>query len=199
VDVLLVHAPEAEKKYVAAGFGVDRRQVMYNDFIIIGPKEDPAGAKGLSAIDALKAISQKRAVFASRGDESGTHKMELSLWQDAGLPVPDKEPWYVQTGQGMLSTITIAAEHEGYTLADRGTYITYEANQQGTPPLVILVGGDPQLYNQYSVMAVNPDRCGNVHYDLAVEFIKWITSPKIQKLIADFKLKGKQLFVPNAN
>jgi tungstate transport system substrate-binding protein len=198
VDVVLVHAPDAEREYVEEGFGVNRRRVMYNDFVIIGPNSDPAGVKGQSTAEALNVISKKKAIFASRGDNSGTHKKELSLWKSAGITVPDKEPWYVQTGQGMLATIIVAAEREGYTLTDRGTYIKYESTTQGNPPLVILVEGDPQLYNQYSVMAVNPIRCPSVNYDLAIQFIDWMTSPRVQKLIGDFELMGKKLFIPNA-
>jgi len=198
VDVLLVHAPAAEKKYVEESYGVDRREIMYNDFIIIGPPSDPAGIKGLPASDALNKIAEKKATFVSRGDNSGTHKKEQSLWKGAGLAVPDKAPWYIQTGQGMLATINVAAERNGYTLTDRGTYITYEDNMKGKPPLVILVEGDPGLFNQYSVIPVNPKKCPNVKYDLAQEFSKWMASLATQKLIGDFKLKGKQLFTPNA-
>ncbi len=199
VDILMVHAPAAEKKFVDDGFGVDRREVMYNDFVIIGPPNDPAGIKGKSIKDALSAIEATKSVFVSRGDNSGTHKKELSLWKAAGLPVPEKESWYVQTGQGMLKTINVAAEKDGYTMTDRGTYIKYENNMGGKPPLVILVEGDKALLNQYSVIAVNPKHCPNVKTDLAQAFIQWIISPETQKAIGDFKLLGKTLFTPNAN
>ena len=199
VDILMVHAPAAEMKFVEAGFGVDRREVMYNDFVIIGPPNDPAGIKGKSIKDALSAIEATKSVFVSRGDNSGTHKKELSLWKAAGLPVPEKESWYVQTGQGMLKTINVAAEKDGYTMTDRGTYIKYENNMGGKPPLVILVEGDKALLNQYSVIAVNPKHCPNVKTDLAQAFIQWIISPETQKAIGDFKLLGKTLFTPNAN
>ena len=198
VDILMVHAPAAEMKFVEAGFGVDRREIMYNDFVIIGPPGDPAGIKGKSIKDALGAIEASKAVFVSRGDNSGTHKKELSLWKAAGLPVPEKEGWYVQTGQGMLKTINVAAEKDGYTMTDRGTYIKYENNMGGNPPLKIVVEGDKVLLNQYSVIAVNPKHCPNVKVDLAQAFIKWITSPETQKAIGDFKLLGKTLFTPNA-
>ncbi|HWR91186.1 MAG TPA: substrate-binding domain-containing protein, partial [Desulfobacterales bacterium] len=145
VDVLMVHAPDAEKKFVEAGFGLNRREIMYNDFIIIGPATDPAGVKGKSVKDALNAIQAKKVNFVSRGDKSGTHMMELDLWKGSGAPVPEKEPWYAQAGQGMMATITIAAEKNGYTLADRGTYIKYENNLGGNPPLKILVEGDQTL------------------------------------------------------
>jgi tungstate transport system substrate-binding protein len=198
VDVLLVHAPAAEEKYVKDGYGVDRRQVMYNDFVIIGPKSDPAGVKGLPAVQVLKNIAEKKVPFASRGDDSGTNKKELALWKDAGISGLDNEPWYIQTGQGMIATINIAAERNAYTLADRGSFIKYESNNKGNPPLVILAEGDPKLFNQYSVIAVNPKRCPNAKYKLAMEFSKWITSPSAQKFISDFKLMGKRLLVPNA-
>jgi tungstate transport system substrate-binding protein len=198
VDVLLVHAPAAEMAYVKAGHGVDRREVMYNDFVIIGPAADPAGIKGKSVAEALTAIAAKGAVFASRGDNSGTNKKEISLWKAAGKAVPDKEKWYVQTGQGMLATINIAAERGGYTMTDRGTYIKYEDTQGGNPPLKILVEGDAVLINQYSVIAVNPEKCENTQYELAQKFSDWMASPKTQKAIGEFKLLGKQLFTPNA-
>jgi tungstate transport system substrate-binding protein len=180
------------------GSGVDRTRIMYNDFIVIGPRDDPAGIKGKGVGEALKAIAAKKAVFASRGDKSGTHMMELSLWKMAGVAEPDKEQWYVQTGQGMLPTITVAAERVGYTLTDRGTYIKYENNFKGNPPLVIVVEGDAALFNQYSVIAVNPKRCEKAKYDLATVFSHWMASAKTQKLIGDFRMMGKQLFTPNA-
>ena len=199
VSVLLVHAPATEKKYVEDGFGVDRAEVMYNDFVIIGPPSDPAKIKGLSVADAMKAIAEAKAPFASRGDNSGTHKKELSLWQAAGLEVPDKEDWYKQTGQGMIATINVANENVGYTMTDRGTYIKYADTNKGNPPLVVLVEGDKTLFNQYSVIAVNPERCPKATYDLATKFSEWMRSDKTQKMIGDFKLLGKQLFTPNAS
>ena len=199
VDILMVHAPGAEKAYVENGFGIDRREVMYNDFIIIGPANDPSGIKGLEIIDALKKVRSKTGLFMSRGDNSGTNKKEIGLWKETGVPLPDKEAWYVQTGQGMLATINIAAERGGYTLTDRGTYIKYEDNHGGNPPLKIVVEGDSVLRNQYSVMIVNPDRCPECKKELAKTFSDWIVGPNAQKLIRDFKLLGKQLFIPNAN
>ena len=198
VDILMVHAPPAEKKFVADGFGTDRREIMYNDFVIIGLASDPAGIKGKSIKDAFAMLKAKQAIFASRGDNSGTHKKELSLWKAANLPVPEKESWYVQTGQGMLATINIAAERNGYTMTDRGTYIKYESNLKGNPPLKILVEGDAVLLNQYSVIAVNPKHCNKAKYDTARQFTKWITGAEAQQLIKDFKLLGKPLFTPNA-
>ena len=198
VDVLLVHAPAAEKKYVDAGYGQNRREIMYNDFVIIGPTADPAGIKGKSVADALAAIKAKQAVFVSRGDNSGTHKKELALWQMANQPQPEKEGWYVQTGQGMLASINIAAEKSGYTLTDRGTYIKYAHDKGGQPPMVVLVEGDAVLRNQYSVIEVSPKNCPNVKADLARKFSDWMAGPEAQKLIGDFKLMDKKLFIPNA-
>ncbi len=198
VDVLMVHAPDAEKKFVDAGFGLNRKEIMYNDFIIIGPASDPAGVKGKSVKDALQSIQAKKAVFVSRGDKSGTHMMELGLWKAGGGAVPEKETWYAQAGQGMMATITIAAEKNGYTLADRGTYIKYENNMQGNPPLKILVEGDKALFNQYSVIAVNPAKCQKAQLDLATKFSNWVAGPEGQKLIKEFKVMGKPLFTPNA-
>lgn len=198
VDILMVHAPAAEKKYVADGYGDHRQEFMYNDFVIIGPGTDPAGIKGKSVAEALAAIRSKKAVFASRGDNSGTHKKEISLWAAAKQPKPEKEGWYVQTGQGMLATINMAAERQGYTMTDRGTYIKYESDKGGKPPLVILVEGDPSLLNQYSVLEVNRQKCPKVQTGYARSFTIWITGAQGQMLIKEFKLLGKQLFTPNA-
>jgi tungstate transport system substrate-binding protein len=199
VDVVMVHAPGAEKKYVEAGYGIHRRQVMFNDFVIIGPCADPGAVKGQSVKQALQTIAAKNAVFVSRGDNSGTHKKEISLWRSAGAAIPEKESWYVQTGQGMLATINIAAQKNGYTMCDRGTYIKYAHNHGGKPPLVILVEKDAVLKNQYSVMLVNPARCDKVRAELAQQLCDWICGDDAQKLIGDFRLRGKQLFTPNAH
>jgi tungstate transport system substrate-binding protein len=196
VDVLLVHAPKAEKEFVEAGSGLGRTEVMFNDFVILGPKNDPAAIKGKTTSEALKAIAAAKAPFISRGDDSGTHKMELSLWKDAAMPAPDKEQWYVQAGQGMMATIVMAAERNGYTLTDRATYFTYEA--KGNPALTVLVEGDKPLLNQYSVIVVNPEKCPKAKVDLAKALSDWMASDKGQKVIADFKTDGKQLFTPNA-
>ncbi|MFW6415300.1 MAG: substrate-binding domain-containing protein [Thermodesulfobacteriota bacterium] len=198
VDVLLVHAPRVEKRYVKNGYGVDRTQIMYNDFVIIGPSEDPANIRGKSVNRALNAICRNNALFVSRGDDSGTNQKELSLWKNADIDLPDRAKWYMETGQGMLSTIRISAERNGYTMTDRGTYIKYSDSFEGDPPLDILVQGDSALFNQYSVLAINPERCDNVKYDLARKFIEWIASDKIQNTIADYKLLGRTLFTPNA-
>ncbi|MCL7489337.1 MAG: substrate-binding domain-containing protein [Desulfobulbaceae bacterium] len=197
-DVLMVHAPEAEKTYVEAGFGVNRRQIMYNDFVFIGPESDPAKIKGRDVCASLKAIMEKKAVFASRGDNSGTNKKEISLWTTCTETVPEKQPWYLQTGQGMLATINMAAERGGYTMTDRGTFIKYEANHNGSPPLRIVVEGDDSLMNQYSVIEVNPARCPKVQNESARSFGDWLVSAEGQKAIGSFRLLDKQLFTPNA-
>jgi len=198
VDALLVHAPGAEKKFVDAGHGIDRTEIMFNDFVVIGPKNDPAKIKSKNAAEALKIIHSKKALFASRGDNSGTNKKEIKLWIEAEVTTPDKEKWYIQTGQGMINTINIAEERSAYTITDRGTYIKYESNSKGNPPLVILVEGDTSLKNQYSTLSINPTKCKNVKYKLATKFKDWISGKKAQKMINDFKLLGKQLFKANA-
>ena len=199
VDVLLVHAPSAEEAYVRDGYAVHRTPLMYNDFLIVGPPEDPAGIKSLSAADAFKAIAGKKVRFASRGDNSGTNMKEIAVWRAAGLDVPETEPWYLETGRGMLATLYTVTEKGAYTLTDRGTFIRFLSNWKDSPPLAVLVEGDPMLYNPYSIMAVNPDRCKQIDYDGAMSFIRWITSPPVQKLIGEFKLMGTQLFFPNAH
>ncbi len=198
VDVLMVHAPKAEKELIDSGALVDRRQFMYNDFVLVGPAGDPAGVKGKTAAEALKLISEKKAPFVSRGDDSGTHKAEQGLWKAVDLPLPDKESWYISAGQGMMATLAMAGERGGYCLVDRGTYISYEAKAKGKPALVILVEGDKKLANQYSVMMANPEKCPKVKKDLAKKFLDYWVSPEAQKAIADYKLEGKQLFFPNA-
>ncbi len=198
VDVLLVHAPPAEKKYIANGYGKDRRQIMYNDFVIIGPKSDSADIKGKSISDALKLIKSKKSIFVSRGDDSGTNKKEKLLWKNANISQPDKEKWYVQTGQGMLATINVAEQRDGYTMTDRGTYIKYQSQKQGNAPLKVIVEGDSILLNQYSVLTLEPKNCANAKYELALKFSDWMASQKAQSLIKDFRLLGKKLFIPNA-
>ena len=198
VDVLLVHAPPAEKAYIANGFGKDRREIMYNDFVIIGPKSDPAGLKGKDISQALSVIKTSKAFFISRGDDSGTNKKERLLWKNAGIALPDKEKWYVQTGQGMLATINVTQEKNGYTMTDRGTYIKYQDQQGGDAPLTIMVEGDDILLNQYSVLTLNPENCPNAKYDLALKFSDWMASDSAQTKIGEFRLLGKTLFTPNA-
>ncbi len=196
-DVLLVHAPASEKAFVEAGHGIDRRQVMYNDFVLVGPKTDPAKVAGKSTAEALKAIYKAAAPFVSRGDQSGTHKAELKLWKASNL-TPDKEPFYISAGQGMIATLNMAAEKNGYALTDRGTWIKFSGQRGAANPLKIVVEGDKALYNQYSVITVNPAQCPKTKAALAKKFEDWWVAPATQKRIADFKLEGKQLFFPNA-
>jgi tungstate transport system substrate-binding protein len=199
VDVLLVHAPQAEMAFVDKGFGIERREIMYNDFVLIGPVEDPAGIRNKKVSEALQAIRLSHNIFVSRGDESGTHKMERALWKSADVPAPEQEAWYRQSGQGMLATINVAGELEGYTLTDRGTYIKYETSAEGKPALVILVAGDAELLNQYSIIPVDPKHCPGVKYDKAKALSAWMAGDEAQRLIGEFKLLGKQLFTPNAS
>jgi tungstate transport system substrate-binding protein len=196
--VLLVHDPEAEALFMKEGYGKSRREVMFNDFVLVGPAGDPAKVKGKTAAEALKAIAAKKAPFASRGDKSGTHMAELRLWKEAGVAAPDRESWYLSVGQGMIETLTVAGERGGYTLTDRGTYIKYESNFKGNPPLVIVVEKDKKLFNQYSVIVVDPSRAQGLQTDLAERFSAWMASPRGQKVIAGYKMMGKQLFFPNA-
>ena len=197
VDVLLVHAPALEEKFVADGFGVDRHQVMYNDFVLIGPAADPAGVKGKDIPTALKTFAEKKIPFVSRGDNSGTHNTEKQLWKVAGMEVPGKDAtWYIDAGQGMMATIRIAAEKDGYTVTDRGTYIKYNAAAKGDAPLKILVEGDKALLNQYSVMMVNPAKCPKVKQEAAKKFINWWISPNTQKAIASFQLEASNSSSP---
>ncbi|MCF8044253.1 MAG: substrate-binding domain-containing protein [Desulfarculaceae bacterium] len=199
VDVLLVHAPPAEKAYVENGYGKDRKQIMYNDFVIIGPDADPAGIKGKSIGEALEKLKSSKSLFVSRGDDSGTNKKELLLWDSSGIKVPERAEWYLQTGQGMLATINVTEERNGYTMTDRGTYIKYRSDKGENARLSIMVEGDEILMNQYSVIAVNPDNCPDTKYELAVEFGEWMAGERAQDLIADFRLLGKKLFIPNAH
>lgn len=198
VDVLLVHAPQVEFEFMESGFGVDRQEIMYNDFILIGPPDDPAGIKGKSVTEAVRAIFSTKTIFVSRGDNSGTNKKEQELWKRANLPAPEQESWYVQSGQGMLATINVAVELLGYTLADRGTYIKFESAVDSKPALILMVAGDEVLQNQYSVILVNPKRCPNVKYEKAKIFSEWMAGEKGQGMIGEFKLLGRQLFSPNA-
>ena len=198
VDILLVHAPEAEKKFVDAKFGLDRNEVMYNDFVIIGPVNDPAKISGKSTSEAFKDIKDKNANFLSRGDNSGTHQKELSMWGKVTKIVPEKDSWYVQTGQGMIATINMASEKGGYTLTDRGTWIKYESQKGDKNNMKIVVENDSSLFNQYSVITINQEKCPNVKTKLAKDFTNWIVKDDTQKLIGDFKLLNKPLFIPNA-
>ncbi|MBI5640186.1 MAG: extracellular solute-binding protein [Nitrospirae bacterium] len=195
-DVAFVHAKEQELKAVEEGFFTDRHDVMYNDFVIIGPNDDPAKIRGItSTAEAFKKISGS-SKFVSRGDNSGTHTKELSIWKKAGLE-PKGQQWYLEVGQGMEKTQRIASEKRAYTLTDRGTWLATK-DRDGLE-MVIVHEGDPTLFNQYGVMAVNPQRHKHVKYKEAKEFISWLISKEGQQAIASFKDgKGNQLFIPNA-
>lgn len=197
-DVLLVHAPEAELKFINDGHGIDRRQIMYNDFVLVGPKDDPAKVAGQTVEAALRAISEGKLPFVSRGDQSGTHKAEQKLWKAVSIE-PDKTPGYISAGQGMMATLRMAAEKKGYCLTDRGTWIKFSKQEGDRNPLAIIVEGDKPLLNQYSVITVNPAQCPKVDAILAKKFEDWWVSPATQKLIGDFRIEGKELFFPNAN
>jgi tungstate transport system substrate-binding protein len=196
-DVLFVHAKAQEEKFVADGFGVKRFPVMYNDFVLIGPKGDPAGIKGMSDIAAaLQAIKGKAASFISRGDRSGTHIAELDLWKAASIDIAkDKGPWYKEIGQGMGAALNTASASNAYVLADRGTWISFKNRGE----LDIIVQGDRRLFNQYGVMLVNPAKHPHVKKELGQAFIDWLVSAAGQKAITDYKIEGQQLFFPNAN
>ncbi|HEY4745691.1 MAG TPA: substrate-binding domain-containing protein [Desulfuromonadaceae bacterium] len=190
VDVVLVHARALEDAFMSAGFGINRRDVMYNDFIIIGPANDPAGVRNArSAADAFKRIATGRSPFISRGDESGTHQKEKELWKAAGLK--PSGPWYVESGQGMGEVITMATERRAYTLADRGTYNAYRSAKTD---LTIVFEGEKGLFNPYGVIAVNPKRFPHVKSDLAMKFIDYITGPEGQGIIAAFRAHGTPVF-----
>lgn len=194
-DVVFVHARQAEDKFIEDGFGVNRRDVMYNDFIILGPKGDPAGIGGSQdATQAMAKIAKAQAFFVSRGDDSGTHKLEKELWEKTGLKPQGQ--WYAEAGQGMGAVLQMADEKSGYTLSDRGTYLAYK----GKIKLEILSEGDPILFNPYGIMAVNPAKHPHVNYVLAMAYIGWVTSLEGQKIIREFgKDKfGQPLFIPMA-
>ena len=197
-DVVFVHAKSAEEKFLAEGEGVKRHPVMYNDFVLIGPKSDPAGIKGMKDVaKALTTIKDKQADFISRGDRSGTHIAELALWnKDAGIDIEkEKGPWYKSIGQGMGAALNTAGASNGYVLSDRGTWLSFKNKGD----LQILVEGDKRLFNQYGVTLVNPAKHPNVKKELGQAFIDWLISPEGQKAIANYKINGEQLFYPNAS
>jgi tungstate transport system substrate-binding protein len=195
-DVVFVHAKAAEEKFLAEGFGVKRYPVMYNDFVLLGPKSDPAGIKGgKDIVAALKAIKKNETPFVSRGDRSGTHVAELNLWKAAGIDIAaDKGPWYRDIGQGMGAALNTASSMDAYVLSDRGTWLSFKNHGD----LDIAVEGDQRLFNQYGVMLVNPEKHPHVKKEWSQAFVDWLISPEGQKAIADYKIEGKQLFFPNA-
>ena len=193
VDVVFVHAPAAELKYVEKGDFIDRTAVMHNDFVIVGPENDPAGiASATRVVDALKKIALSQSSFISRGDDSGTHKKEKQLWKQAGIE--PKGEWYAAAGQGMGAVLRMTDEKQGYTLTDRGTLIAYADKLA----LKVLFSGDSQLFNPYHVMAVNPEKHPSVNYQLAKKYIEFVVSQQGQKLINDYRKGGQQLFYPDA-
>jgi tungstate transport system substrate-binding protein len=193
VDVVFVHSREAEDEFVEKGFGVNRRDVMQNDFVVVGPSDDPAGIQGIADItDVLKAIASKEALFVSRGDDSGTHKKERFLWKAAGIK-PEGE-WYIETGQGMGAALQIADEKRSYCLSDRGTFIAYRKKVD----LIVLGEGDNRLHNPYGIIAVNPELHRHAKYVQAMLFIGWVTSVQGQKIIAEYRKDGEVLFHPMA-
>ncbi len=195
-DVVFVHARSAEEKFVAEGYGVERLPVMYNDFVLIGPRGDPAKiAGGNGILAALKKVESAKSIFVSRGDKSGTHMAEVALWKVAGIEIDRaKGPWYRDTGQGMGPALNTASSLNAYVLADRGTWLAFKNRGE----LVIHVAGDQRLFNQYGVMVVNPVKHPHVKKDLAQQFVDWIVSQEGQQAIAGYKIGGEQLFFPNA-
>lgn len=220
VDLIFVHDRSREEEFVKRGYGTERYAVMHNDFIILGPPGDPAGIRGLKdAAAALTTLARAKVLFVSRGDDSGTHSKEQTLWEATGLPLENKtstivkkgkkmavnfilpkgsDRWYVSIGQGMGKTITFADEKRAYTLADRGTYLKYKYGRTVPIDLEVMIQGDPVLNNPYGVIPVNPKIHAHVKYSLADQFAKWLVSAKGQALISDYKLLGKQLFYPDA-
>jgi tungstate transport system substrate-binding protein len=220
VDIILVHAKEREVKFIEQGYGTKRYAVMHNDFIIIGPPEDPAGLKGSTeAIAAFNKLAATKSRFISRGDDSGTHTKEQSIWQKTGLTLETKTTeiekkgikrkiafihphglgnWYWSIGQGMGKTLTVADEKQAYTMTDRGTYIKYKFGREVPIELDVLCQGDPVLANPYGVIPIDPQMHPHVKYELAKEFAEWLVSQRAQTVIANYRLLGKQLFYPDA-
>jgi tungstate transport system substrate-binding protein len=196
-DVLFVHAKAAEMKFIKNGYGVKRYPVMYNDFVVVGPKSDPAGIKGMKDVGkAFQTIMNKKADFISRGDNSGTNKAELRIWKASGINIEkQKGPWYKAIGQGMGATLNTAAASNAYTLTDRATWMHFKNKQN----LVIEVEGDKRLFNQYGVFLVNPEKFPHVKAKLGEAFINYLISPEGQKVIQSYKVDGQQLFYPDAN
>jgi tungstate transport system substrate-binding protein len=220
VDIIFVHAKSREEKFVKDGYGAYRLGVMHNDFVIVGPDADPAGIKGKrTAAEALKAIGNSEARFISRGDDSGTHTKEQALWRATGLSlktvtteiikkgkkrkVSFQHPrglgkWYLSIGQGMGKTLTYAEEKQGYTLLDRGTYLKHKYGRKEGLDLKILCEGDPELFNPYGIIPINPKKYSHVEFKLSDIFAKWLVSPKVQGIIANYKIEGRQAFFPDA-
>ena len=196
-DALLIHSKADEIKFVEDGYGLYRRDVMYNDFVVIGPQDDPVElVKFSSASDGLAQIAKQEFLFASRGDNSGTHKKEIQLWQKAAIdPMPYSGSWYLETGSGMGATLNLAVEKNAYTLTDRGTWIAFGNKQTHK----ILLEGDKALFNQYGIIPISKAACPNAKQELAIDFTNWLTSSEAQEAISAFRLQGQPLFIPNAN
>jgi tungstate transport system substrate-binding protein len=196
-DMVFVHAKAAEEKFLAEGFSVKRYPVMYNDFVLVGPRNDPAGIKGSrDIVAALNALKDKRVPFISRGDRSGTHLAELRLWKLAGIDITaERGSWYKEIGQGMGAALNAGAASDAYVLSDRGTWLSFRNKRD----LVVVVEGDKRLFNQYGVMLVNPQKHPSVKKEPAQQFIDWLISPEGQAAIAGYKINGEQLFYPNAS
>lgn len=193
VDIVMVHAPALEREFVEGGYGVERVGFMYNDFLILGPQSDPAGIAGTSdVVAAFQALADEEALFISRGDNSGTHAKERSIWTESG--VSPEGAWYREAGQGMGAIITIANNEQAYTLADRGTYLAY----RGDIDLQVAVEGDPLLFNPYAVIAVDPDRHSHVKRSLAQDLIAFLVSEEGQRIIGEYRVEGERLFTPDA-
>jgi tungstate transport system substrate-binding protein len=220
VDIIFVHAKAREEKFVKDGYGAYRLGVMHNDFVILGPSSDPAGIRGSrDAATALKKIAETKAKFVSRGDDSGTHTKEQSLWKSTGLPLKKETTeivkkgkkrsisfeypgglgtWYFSIGQGMGKTLTYAEEKQAYTIADRGTYLKYKYGRKQGLDLEILSEGDAKLYNPYGIIPINPKKYPHAKFKLADQFANWLVSPKVQAIIANYKIQGQQAFFPDA-
>ncbi|MDY7038739.1 MAG: substrate-binding domain-containing protein [Thermodesulfobacteriota bacterium] len=220
VDIIFVHAKKREEKFVKDGYGAYRLGVMHNDFVVVGPDADPAGIKGSrNAAEALKTIGKNKAVFISRGDDSGTHTKEQELWKATGLSLKTKVTeiikkgkkqnisfqhpvglgkWYLSIGQGMGKTLTYAEEKQAYTLVDRGTYLKYKYGRKQGLDLEIRCESDPMLYNPYGIIPINPKKYSHVKFELANQFAQWLVSPKVQAIIAGYKIQGQQAFFPDA-
>lgn len=198
VDILLVHAPSAEKEFVKAGYGIDRRRLMYNDFVLVGPPDDPASVKGTNIEEALRRLAAAKAGFVSRGDDSGTHKKERELWQAAGVANFASLPGYVETGQGQMATLDVAAQRRAYTLTDRATLTKFLDSPERASSLAILVEGSEELLNRYSLITVNPEKCSKVKAAAAKRFTDWMTGPEGQAFIESFRVSGNPVFFPDA-
>lgn len=193
VDAVLTHDPKAEEDFMHKGYGVSINKIMYNDFVIVGPANDPAKIKNKSVTEALQSIASQQSTFISRDDKSGTYEKELELWSKAQINLPQKSNWYLQSGQGMLATLNIAATKHAYTLTDRGTFIKYLANND-SQKLIILVQKKSNLINKYNLILINPKYCKNVNIANAEQFKDWLIGEQAKKLIVNFKLKNQPIF-----